>query len=199
MLQGLGFLDPLSPGVGLPLILGVSAATPEDDAHLHVDLLAENRYHVVLRGTFHLVWEPRDGFEKWLLILFLRRLQRGADTAPVFSQSKIAAVFGSSQHYVSRWERLVAKLGWHALSDRYRHQQRSRLPDAELSQAILKIWVPAFWLSAWDVRERLIQTQVILRIARRSPSKLFTPSPSIRGLLKCVIFCSNGSTYKMEI
>ncbi|HEX7588495.1 MAG TPA: hypothetical protein VF478_09295, partial [Anaerolineae bacterium] len=69
--------------------------------------------------------------------------------------------FDSDQAYVSRWERLVAEHGWHTLSDRYRHQLQSLLPDAATSQAILKIWVPAFWLSAWDVRERLIQAQVL--------------------------------------
>ena len=161
VLQGLGYFHHLSTGVVLPLTLGIAASTSDDETALHVDTLAANHYHVVLRGTFHLFWEPRDGFEKWLLILFLRRLQRGARTAPVFSQSQVAAAFGSSQTYVSRWERLVAKHGWHTLSDRYRHQLQSRLPDAALSQAILKIWVPAFWLSAWDVRERLIQIQVI--------------------------------------
>jgi hypothetical protein len=161
LFQCLGYFQHLSAGVVLPLTLGVAAPTPDDEASLHVDTLAENRYHVVLRGTFHLFWEPRDGFEKWLLILFLRRLQRGAQTTPLFSQSQVAAAFGSSQTYVSRWERLVAQLGWQALSDRYRHQQQSRLPDAELSHAILKLWVPAFWLSAWEVRERLIETQVI--------------------------------------
>jgi hypothetical protein len=30
-----------------------------------------------------------------------------------------------------------------------------------MSQAILQVWVPSFWLSAWDVRERLIQLAVI--------------------------------------
>ena len=30
-----------------------------------------------------------------------------------------------------------------------------------MSRAILKTWVPAFWLSAWEIRERLIQAHVI--------------------------------------
>jgi len=93
--------------------------------------------------------------------MFLRRLQRVGDSAPCLSQSLVAEAFGSSQSYVSRWERLVAEHGWHVLSDRFRHALQSLLPDAELSQAILKVWVPAFWLSAWDVRERLIQRGVI--------------------------------------
>jgi transposase-like protein len=42
------------------------------------------------------------------------------------------------------------------LSDRYRHQIHSQLPDAVQSRLILRIWVPAFWLSAWEVREQLI-------------------------------------------
>jgi transposase len=108
-----------------------------------------------------LVWEPRDGFEKWMFLLFMRRLHRLGDAAPLLSQSQVADAFGSSQSYVSRWERLVAEHGWHVLSDRFRHALNSLLPNAELSQQILSIWVPAFWLSAWDVRERLIQRGII--------------------------------------
>ena len=43
LLQGLGFFYHLSPGVGLPLTLGMAVPGSDDDAHLHVDTLAENR------------------------------------------------------------------------------------------------------------------------------------------------------------
>lgn len=33
--------------------------------------------------------------------------------------------------------------------------------DSFENRAILQVWVPAFWLSAWEVRERLIQLGVL--------------------------------------
>ena len=134
---------------------------PDADTEIQITTSQADQYTVTLRGTWRLVWEPRDGFEKWMFLLFLRHLHLPGQVRPCLSQSQVAQAVGSDQTYVGRWERLVAKLGWHALSDRYRHQQRSLLPDAELSQQILQLWVPAFWLSAWDVRERLIQTRGI--------------------------------------
>jgi len=147
--------------VGLPASGCDWAPSAAADTDIHVGVRDEQHIEVTLRGTFQLVWEPRDGFEKWLLILFLRRCHRLGEAQPWLSQSQVAVAFGSSQPYVSRWERLVAEHGWHVLSDRFRHALNSQLPDAALSQAILQVWVPAFWLSAWDVRERLIQLAVL--------------------------------------
>ena len=108
-----------------------------------------------------MVWEPRDRFEKWLLLLFLRRLCRLGEQHPCLTQQQVGVAFGVSPSEVSVWERHVREHSWHYLSDRFRHALQSLLPEAELSQTILKLWVPAFWLSAWDVRERLIQLGVL--------------------------------------
>jgi hypothetical protein len=154
-------LHPASGTLFCPLALTTWVTQPDDETEIRITTTNEKNYTVTIRGAFQLIWEPRDGFEKWMFILFVRRLQRLGDSAPMLSQYQIADAFGSSQSYVSRWERLVAEQGWHVLSDRFRHALNSLLPNAELSQQILKLWVPAFWLSAWDVRERLIQRGVI--------------------------------------
>jgi transposase-like protein/transcriptional regulator with XRE-family HTH domain len=148
-------------GVALPVGGGEWAPSAEADTDIRVTTSGEHHFEVTWRGTFQLVWEPRDGFEKWLLVLFVRRCHRLGETQPWLSQAQVAEAFGSSQTYVSRWERLVAEHGWHVLSDRFRHALNSLLPDAALSQAILQVWVPAFWLSAWDVRERLLQLDLL--------------------------------------
>jgi hypothetical protein len=141
--------------------LGTWVAHPDDNTEIQVTTTRENQYRVTLRGAFTLVWEPRDSFERWLLILVLRKLHRPGQTRPVLTQQQVSAAFGVSPPEVGVWERHVREHGWHYLSDRFRHALQSLLPDAELSQAILKVWVPAFWLSAWDVRERLIQLRVV--------------------------------------
>jgi hypothetical protein len=162
LIHFLGNVPHASPASFLSVALGVSATSTDGETEIHIDTLAEDRYHVVLRGAFHFFWEPQDHFEEVLLILFLRRLQRCGQTSPFLAQTQVAPVFGLSPATVSRWERLVTQYSWHALSDRYRHARQSVLPEPALSRAILQVWVPAFWLSAWDVRERLIQRGVIL-------------------------------------
>ncbi len=161
LLQLLGHLYPAPGAVFFPLGLTTWVTRPDDETEIQIAMTDEHHYQVALRGAFTFVWEPRDGFEKWMLILLLRRLCRLGQTDPLLSQRPVGEACGSNQSYVSRWERLVTQHGWHVLADRYRHQLQSLLPDAELSRAILRTWVPAFWLSAWDVRERLIQAQVL--------------------------------------
>ena len=140
----------------LSLLVGGWVFRPDAETEVRIASRPKHAYQITLRGTFTLFWEPRDGFEKWMLILFLRRLRRPGAAASLLSQRVLAQPFGSTQGYVSRWEGLVAAHGWHVLSDRFRHQLHSALPEAELSRQILQVWVPAFWLSAWDVREQLI-------------------------------------------
>jgi hypothetical protein len=160
-LRLLGYLQNPATGIFLPMALGVSAISPDDEAEIHIDTLDKDRYHIIVRGTFHFFWEPCDGFEKWMLILFLRRFLRVGETRAFVRQHHLAEAFGVAPATISAKTKEVEQYGWHILSDRYRHQIYSALPDAELSRDILKIWVPAFWLSAWDVRERLIQAGLV--------------------------------------
>jgi hypothetical protein len=143
------------------VFLGTWRTQLDEETELAVTKVDENCYRVTLHGTFNLVWEPRDSFERWILILFLRKLRCPGTARPLLTQKQIGQAFDTYQWTVSRWERLVRHHGWHVLSDRYRHQLHSALPDPELSRKILDLWVPAFWLSAWDVRERLIARGVI--------------------------------------
>jgi len=161
LLQCLGSLPTLAAGTILPEARGVSATAPEDDTEVYIDPVSADQLHIVLRGTFHFLWEPHDHFEEVALMLFLRRLQRAGETSPFLSQAQVAQALGVSPMTVNRWESLEKQYSWHVLSDRFRHATHSLLPEPDLSRSILQVWVPAFWLSAWDVRERLIQRGVI--------------------------------------
>jgi len=161
LLQFLSRLLPVPFGLYALVGLSISAWSPDDAAEICIDRDASTGYHITLRGTFQLVWAPRDRFEKWLLILFLRHLSRLGETRPFLRQQHLADAFDVVASNISYWTREVATYGWRIMSERSRHQLHSLLPDAAMSRAILKTWVPAFWLSAWDVRERLIQAQVI--------------------------------------
>lgn len=161
LLQFLRHLPWQSGGLLFALGLGTGLVAREPPPALEITTTGENCYQVNLRGTFSWLWQPRDSFERWLLILCLRQLHRPGQAQPVLSQQQVGEAFGVAQTQVSVWERQVRQHGWHYLSDRFRHQLQSQLPEAALSRAILNVWVPAFWLSAWDVRERLIQLGVL--------------------------------------
>ncbi len=150
------------PGGGWSLMgLSVSVLSADRATEIKMEQDTPTRYRITLRGTFELIWEPRDRFEKWMLILFLHRLTRSRVPSPFLRLHQLADAFDVAASNIRYWIREVETYGWHILSDRYRHQAHSLLPDAAMSRVILQTWVPAFWLSAWDVRERLIQAQVI--------------------------------------
>jgi transposase-like protein len=161
LMQVLNHLHLIPIGVWSLVGLSVNARSPDHVAKIEIEHPTSTQYRVTLRGTFELVWEPRDNFEKWMLILFLHRLTRSRVPSPFLRVRHMAEAFDIAASNLRYWAREVETYGWHILSDRYRHQIHSALPDAPVSRAILKIWVPAFWLSAWDVREQLIQAQVI--------------------------------------
>jgi transposase-like protein len=144
-----------------PVVLSTWVTQPDDETEVSVTITGTDQFAVTLRGTFTWVWEPRDTFEFWMLALLLRRLHRPGARKPFLTQRQVATALACQQAEVSYWERAVREHSWHILSDRYRHQLQSVLPKPELSRAILKTWVPRFWLSAWDVRERLIAQGVI--------------------------------------
>lgn len=159
--QWLSHLHP-TPATGLfPLFLGVCYTSSDDGTEIQVTTSGENHYQITLRGAFTFAWQPRDSFELRMLTLFLRRLRPVDVSRPCLTQPQVAEAFATNQTAVSRWESQVRQHGWHYLSDRFRHQLHSQLPDAELSRRILQFWVPAFWLSAWDLRECLIARGVI--------------------------------------
>lgn len=161
LIHVLGWWANPSPNIALPMVLSVSATSSDDKAEIHIDSLENNRYHIIVRGAFHFFWEPCDGFEQWMLILFLRRFQRVGETRSFVRQHHLTEAFGVAPATISFKTKEVEQYGWHVLSNRYRHQIYSALPDAALSRDILRVWVPAFWLSAWDVRERLIQAGLV--------------------------------------
>ena len=143
------------------LVLVPGHSPPDEQAEVVIAPGDPTGYQVTLRGTFQLSFDPRDLFERWLLILFLRALRLPGARRSFLTQAQLAEAFGVHLCEVSRWEKQVRTHGWHILSDRYRHQLHSALPLPELSRKILQVWVPAFWLSAWDVRERLIARGVL--------------------------------------
>jgi transposase-like protein len=169
-------LQPMLHARSTPLTLCMALGTwrvcADPDHELVLTQLDEQHYQVCWDGELLLAWEARDSFERWLLILFLRRLSLCGARHPLLTQAQVGALFATDQSAVSRWEGEVRRHGWHVLSDRYRHQLHSVLPDPALSRQILALWVPAFWLSAWEVREQLIAKGIVAERAALSLESL---------------------------
>jgi hypothetical protein len=102
LLHGLSRMPP-APGGGFVLFGLTTWATPPDaETEIRITATKANGYTVTLRGAFTLVWEPRDSFERWLLILFLRKLRLLREGPPVLTQRQIGEAFGMAQCVVSR-------------------------------------------------------------------------------------------------
>ena len=116
----------------------------------------DGTWHVELRGTFIIRYKPGDEFEKRVFLHFLRQIRSSYSKSerPFIRQTWLAEWFGVRQELVSRWEKYVREGGLLKL----RGEAERWVLTPEVVQAILDIWVPNFWLSATQVRERLVAT-----------------------------------------
>jgi hypothetical protein len=101
--HGLSHLHDL-PGGGWSLMsLSVSVLSADHATEIKMEQDTLTRYHITLRGTFELVWEPRDNFEKWMLILFLHRLTRRRVPSPFLRLHHLADAFDVAAPNLRYW------------------------------------------------------------------------------------------------
>jgi hypothetical protein len=122
-----------------------------DGAWARGEIMADGRWRLEMVGHFIWVWRPRDFFEVRILLVLMRQFRTPESTAkrPFLRQEWLAEWFGSKQELISRWQRYVREGGLAKLKGDY----DGWVLTAEMSQAILDIWVPNFWLSANQVRQ----------------------------------------------
>ena len=125
-----------------------------DGAWARGGIMEDGRWRLEMEGHFVLTYKPRSFFEKRILLVLMRRLRTSQSTPgrPFLRQEWLAEWFGAHQELISRWQRYAREVGLQKLSGE--HDRWVRTP--EMGQAILDIWVPSFWLSASQVRERLL-------------------------------------------
>jgi len=125
-----------------------------DGAWARGEVMEDDTWRLEMKGHFILTYKPSDFFEERILLVLMRRLRTFQSTPghPFLRQEWLAEWFGTHQELISRWQRYVREGGLQKLSGE--HDRWVRTP--EMGQAILGIWVPSFWLSASQVRERLL-------------------------------------------
>jgi transposase-like protein len=140
-------------GMGCPLIMG-SCMKMADGAQARGEVLEDGTWRLEMEGRFTFTWKPRNFFEERILLVFFRQIRTLKSTAkrPFLRQEWLAEWFGTRQEWISRWQQSVREGGLQKLNGE--HEPWVLKP--ELRQAILDIWVPNFWLTADEVRERLL-------------------------------------------
>jgi len=130
-----------------------------DGAWARGEIQEDGTWCLEMKGHLILTWKPCNSFEERVLLMICRQIRTPQSTPkrPFLRQEWLAGWFGVHQELISRWQKYVRKGGLEKLNGEY----DSWVVTPEMRQAILGIWVPNFWLSAIQVRKRLLAAEHI--------------------------------------
>jgi len=125
-----------------------------DGAWARGEVMEDDTWRLEMKGHFVLTWKPRNFFEERILLVLMRRWRTSQSTPghSFLRQEWLAEWFGTHQELISRWQGYVREGGLQKLNG----EHDVWVVTPETGQAILEIWAPNFWLSASQVRERLL-------------------------------------------
>ncbi|MGD9148384.1 MAG: hypothetical protein PVI80_22665, partial [Anaerolineae bacterium] len=188
--------------LGCPLLMG-GCMKVADGARAGGGILADGTWWLEMEGRFIFTWKPQNFFEERILLVLLRQIRTPQSTAkrPLLRQEWLAEWFGTHQELISRWQRYVRQGGLLKLNG----ETVGWVLKPELCQAILDIWVPNFWLSADEVRERLLAEGYIAKPASISLKSIYraaqeTGFAEVRHLLRQIFtFTADGPQWKDKV
>ena len=172
---------------------GVRAA---EEAWARGEIEEDGTWRLEMKGHFILRWKPRNEFEKRVLLVIFRQVRTPESTPkrPFLRQEWLAEWFKTYQEWISRWQRYVRQGGLEKLKG----EHEGWVLTPEMRQAILEIWVPSFWLSAKEVRERLLAAGHIASIDEISVDRIYQVAEEsgfaeVRRLLRQIlVFTAEG-------
>jgi hypothetical protein len=114
----------------------------------------DGTWRLQMEGSFDFSYQSQDEFEERALLVFFRQFRTPQSTPkrPFLRQEWLAEWFDTHQELISRWQGYVRQGGLLKL----RGKPEGWVLTPQLRQAILDIWGPHCWLSAGQVRERLL-------------------------------------------
>jgi transposase-like protein len=191
------------PRNGHWLLLVGGCVRVADGAWARGEIEEDGTWRLEMKGHFIFTWKPNGFFEERILLVLLRQWRTPQSTfkRPFLRQEWLAEWFGTHQELISRWQRYVRQGGL----DRLKGEYEGWILTPETCQAILGIWVPNFWLSARQVRERLlaeghianakdISLQSIYEVARE------TGFAEVRRLLRQIFqFTADGPQWRDKV
>ncbi len=167
-----------------------------DGAWAQGEIEEDGVWRLEMEGHFIFNYKPHNLFEERVLLTIFRQIRTPQSTVkrPFLRQEWLAEWFGVHQELISRWQKYVREGGLERLNG----EHDGWVVTPEIWQAILDIWVPNFWLSAVQVRERLLAADYIASREDISETSLYrvaeeTGFAGVRRLLRQMFtFTANG-------
>jgi transposase-like protein len=158
-------------GGGAQLLLIGGGVKIADGAQAQGWIEEDGTWHLHLEGSIHIVCKPRNEFEKrtWLMTFRQIRTPQSTPKRPFLRQTWLAKWFDTHQELISRWEGYVRQGGLLKLQG----EAEPWVLTPQIRTAILDIWIPNFWLSAAQVRERLVAGGYIASPEEISESNIY--------------------------
>jgi transposase-like protein len=131
-----------------------SCAQVADGAQAQGGIKEDGTWWLEIEGHIILTYKPRHFFEERVLLFIFRQFRTPESTPkrPLLRQEWLAERFETKQELISRWQKYVREGGLEKLKG----EHTGWVATPEIRQAILDIWIPNFWLSAAEVRKRLV-------------------------------------------
>ena len=187
---------------GLPWVMG-GCVEVADGAWVRGEIMEDGTWRLEMEGRFIFTYKPHSFFEERILLVLMRqwRTPQSTPKRPFLRQEWLAEWFGTHQELISRWQRYVHEGGLQKLSGEYDGWVLTR----EMCQAIMEIWAPNFWLSAGQVRERLLTEGHIASVEDLSLKSIYqvardTGFAEVRRLLHRIFkFTPDGPQWRDEV
>jgi len=184
------------------LLVGSGVRTA-DDAWARGEIEEDGTWRLEMVGHFIFTYKPRNGFEERVLLFFFRQFRTPESTPkrPFLRQEWLAEWFGVYQELISRWQKYVREGELEKLNGEY----DGWVVTSEIRQAIMDIWSPNFWLSAAQVRERLLAAGHISSLEEISESSIHrvaqeTGFAEVRRLLREMFkFTADGPEWRDDV
>jgi transposase-like protein len=185
-----------------PLMMG-GCLKSADGAQACGGISEDGTWWLDMEGHIIFSYKPRNFFEERILLFLLRQMRtpQSAAKRPFLRQEWLAEWFGTKQELISRWQQYVREGGLQKLNG----EKEGWVLKPELCQAILDIWVPNFWLSAQEVRERLLAAGQIAKVEDISLESIYrvareTGFAEVRRLLRqSFTFTADGPQWKDRV
>jgi len=174
-----------------------------DGAWAHGEIEEDGTWRLEMEGQFILRWKPGNEFEQRVLLVLFRQIRTPESTPqrPFLRQEWLAEWFKTYQEWISRWQRYVRQGGLEKLKG----EHEGWVLTPEMRRAILEIWVPNFWLSAKEVRERLLAAGHIASVKDISTERIHEAAQEsgfaeVRRLLRQVlVFNADGPQWRDNV
>jgi len=174
-----------------------------DGARAYGEITEDGTWRLEMTGEFIFEYKPGNQFEERVLLILFRHVRTPLSTPkrPFLRQEWLAEWYHVYQEHISRWQGYVREGGLEKLNGE--HERWVLTP--EICAAILEIWVPNFWLSAGQVRERLLATGHISSLSDISEHTIrcaaeATGFAQVRRLLRQMfVFTKDGPQWRDEV